>query len=67
MRRYRKRWRGGHVGKKRKPMVKYKRSGGAAVVACVNTGRNFIGIEHDAHYFSVAKERIEKAQKHETD
>lgn len=55
------------MGKKRKPMVKYKRSGGAAVVACVNTGRNFIGIELDDHYFSVAKERIEKAQKNETD
>lgn len=40
---------------------------GSTGVACVNTGRNFIGIELDDHYFSVAKERIEKAQKNETD
>lgn len=40
---------------------------GSTGVACVNTNRNFIGIELDDHYFSVAKERIEKAQKNETD
>ena len=40
---------------------------GSTGVACVNTGRNFIGIELDDHYFSVAKERIEKAQKNETE
>ena len=31
-------------------------------VACVNTNRNFIGIELDENYFNIAKERIEKAQ-----
>lgn len=36
---------------------------GSTGVACVNTGRNFIGIELDDHYFSIAKERIEKAQR----
>ena len=30
-------------------------------VACVNTNRNFIGIELDEKYFKIAKERIEKA------
>ena len=40
---------------------------GSTGVACVNTNRNFIGIELDDHYFSVAKERIEKAQKNETE
>lgn len=27
-------------------------------VACANTGRKFIGIELDDHYFEVAKNRI---------
>lgn len=34
---------------------------GTTGVACANTGRNFIGIEMDAKYFAIAKERIEKA------
>lgn len=32
---------------------------GSTGVACVNTGRNFIGIELDEKYFKIAKERIE--------
>lgn len=35
---------------------------GSTGVACVNTGRNFIGIELDEHYFDVAKQRINQAQ-----
>ena len=34
---------------------------GTTGVACVNTNRNFIGIELDECYFNIAKERIEKA------
>ena len=34
---------------------------GSTGVACVNTKRNFIGIELDEGYFNIAKERIEKA------
>ena len=34
---------------------------GSTGVACVNTNRDFIGIELDKGYFSTAKERIEKA------
>ena len=34
---------------------------GSTGVACVNTNRKFIGIEKDAHFFEVAKARIEKA------
>lgn len=34
---------------------------GSTGVACVNTNRNFIGIELDEKYFKIAKERIEKA------
>ena len=36
---------------------------GSTDVACVNTNRNFIGIELDTHYFQVAKERIEETTK----
>lgn len=35
---------------------------GTTGVACINTGRNFIGIERDAGYFQIATERIHKAQ-----
>lgn len=35
---------------------------GTTGVACVNTGRRFIGIEKDEQYFKIAKERIEKAR-----
>ncbi len=34
---------------------------GTTGVACMQTGRNFIGIELDAHYFSIAQRRIEDA------
>jgi len=33
---------------------------GSTGVACVNTGRNFIGIEKDDKYFEIAKKRIEE-------
>lgn len=35
---------------------------GTTGVACVNTGRHFIGIERDPTYFQIAKDRIEEAQ-----
>lgn len=35
---------------------------GSTGVACVNTGRSFIGIELDKGYFNIAKQRIEDAQ-----
>jgi len=34
---------------------------GTTGVACVNTGRRFIGIERDEAYFAIAKKRIEDA------
>lgn len=34
---------------------------GSTGVACVNTGRNFIGIELEEKYFEIAKQRIEGA------
>jgi len=36
---------------------------GSTGIACLNTNRNFIGIELDDHYFEVAKERIEAHEK----
>lgn len=36
---------------------------GSTGVACVNTGRNFIGMELDEDYFKIAKERIKKADR----
>lgn len=36
---------------------------GTTGVACVNTGRNFIGIERDPGYFAIASERIARAQR----
>lgn len=35
---------------------------GTTGVACVNTGRSFIGIELDKTYFDIAQKRIEEAQ-----
>ena len=36
---------------------------GSTGVACVNTGRKFIGIELDKKYFDIAKNRIEESEK----
>jgi len=35
---------------------------GSTGVACINTGRNFIGIEKEEKYFNIAKDRIAEAQ-----
>ena len=40
---------------------------GSTGVACINTNRNFIGIELDKKYFSIAKERIEQSQNNKTE
>jgi len=34
---------------------------GTTAVACINTGRNFIGIEKDPDYFEIAQKRIKEA------
>lgn len=36
---------------------------GTTGVACVNTGRDFIGIEREAEYIEIAKARIAHAEK----
>ena len=35
---------------------------GTTAVACINTGRNFIGFETEKKYFDIANERIIKAK-----
>ena len=35
---------------------------GTTAVACINTGRKFIGIEKDKEYFEIAQKRIKEAQ-----
>nr|MDD5022184.1 site-specific DNA-methyltransferase [Endomicrobiaceae bacterium] len=35
---------------------------GSTGIACLNTGRSFIGIELDTKYFEIAQERISKAE-----
>lgn len=39
---------------------------GSTGVACVNTGRSFIGIELDPTYFEIAQKRISEAQQEQT-
>ena len=39
---------------------------GSTGIACINTGRKFIGMELTQHYFDIATERISKAQKEAT-
>jgi len=34
---------------------------GTTAIACINTNRNYIGFELDAHYCEIANERIQKA------
>lgn len=40
---------------------------GSTGVACINTNRNFIGIELDESYFQIAKKRIEQAEQSRND
>ncbi len=37
---------------------------GSTGVACLNTGRRFVGIELEKEYYSIAKDRLEQASKH---
>lgn len=39
-------------------VLDFSMGSGSTGIACLNTGRNFIGIEKDAQYFELAKERI---------
>jgi site-specific DNA-methyltransferase (adenine-specific) len=39
---------------------------GTTGVACINTGRDFIGIEKDEHYFKIAYNRINQTLSNHT-
>ncbi|MDR2883395.1 MAG: site-specific DNA-methyltransferase [Alistipes sp.] len=41
-------------------VLDFAMGGGSTAIACRNTGRKFIGIEIDEHYFDVAESRIRK-------
>lgn len=43
-------------------VLDFTMSSGSTGVACINTNRNFIGIELDEGYFNIAKERIKNAK-----
>lgn len=47
---------------KNETVLDFTMGSGSTGIACLNTGRNFIGIEKDDHYFQVAKNRIENHQ-----
>ena len=40
---------------------------GSTGVACVNTNRNFIGIEKEENYFSISKKRIKEARENQSE
>ena len=39
---------------------------GTTAIACINTGRRFVGFERDTKFFQIAKDRIEKRLKQES-
>ena len=41
-------------------MLDFTMGSGSTIIACINTKRNYIGIEMDKTIFEVAKNRIEK-------
>lgn len=49
--------------KENETVLDFTMGSGSTGVACVNTNRNFIGIEKDDKYFEIAKNRIEQAEK----
>ena len=47
---------------KNETVLDFTMGSGSTGVACVNTNRNFIGIEMDNKYFDIAKQRIKEAK-----
>ena len=43
-------------------VMDFSMGSGSTGVACMNTNRNFIGIELDSEYFNIAKHRIDEAE-----
>lgn len=53
----------GSISNEGNTVLDFTMGSGSTGVACVNTGRNFIGIELDQGYFEIAQKRIEEAEK----
>mgnify|MGYP001212046755 CR=1 FL=1 len=47
---------------KKQTILDFTMGSGSTGVACINTKRNFIGIEKEENYFNIAKKRIEDAE-----
>ena len=48
--------------KENETVLDFTMGSGSTGVACINTNRNFIGIELDDNYFKIAEDRINKAK-----
>ena len=48
--------------KENETVLDFTMGSGSTGVACINTNRNFIGIEKDEKYFEIAKDRINKVR-----
>ena len=46
--------------KENQTVLDFTMGSGSTGVACVNTNRNFIGIELDKEYYNIAKDRIDE-------
>ena len=46
--------------KENETVLDFTMGSGSTGVACINTNRNFIGIELDDNYFKIAEDRINK-------
>ena len=51
---------------KNETVLDFTMGSGSTGVACINTNRNFIGIEMDENYFNIAKKRIKEHTKQNT-
>ena len=49
--------------KENETVLDFTMGSGSTGVACVNTNRNFIGIEKDENYFNIARKRVEEKRK----
>lgn len=48
--------------KENETVLDFTMGSGSTGVACINTNRNFIGIELDDNYFKIAEDRINKVR-----
>jgi site-specific DNA-methyltransferase (adenine-specific) len=49
--------------KEKETILDFTMGSGTTGIACINTNRNFIGIELDKNYFNISKKRIEEHRK----